>query len=411
MKEADKSKFIKCFQNVAHYYFIRNGEFRLFEDNPFNSFIEVIDPVVAKFDYYNFDIFVSCVEYYISNLLTKKDYYIWADLETLLNYIKQEFLINKKEHFLVFPLERSKITNDICFDDFYFLKRREFTLLCDKISEVTLINKQDVNKMLNHTCKSRSPHFTDSDILIIKVEEQTDNVKYFSYWYAQYAVYFLRILFFTEGHTQSIFQKVGSNIYPPNKHVQILSKKIDNCGHGTNYEADFSCPIDLDFLNKKQTQEKFVKLVDIFLRKKSKDDLIIKFENALRLFMKGYYYRKIHNDDTVALILYIASLESMFKDRIGDIRIRLSVTISKLLDMDVAKLISEMYTNRNDFMHAGRRYRDDKDKLNKLENICFALFMKCLDLDTIIPNNSSRLKSWEDYLDAIFEIHIFGSVV
>ena len=97
--------------------------------------------------------------------------------------------------------------------------------------------------------------------------------------------------------------------------------------------------------------------------------------------------------------------------RIGDIRIRLSVTISKLLDMDVAKLISEMYTNRNDFMHAGRRYRDDKDKLNKLENICFALFMKCLDLDTIIPNNSSRLKSWEDYLDAIFEIHIFGSVV
>lgn len=411
MKETDKSKLIKCFQNVANYYFIRKGELRLFEDNPFNAFIEVIDPIAAKFDYYNFDIFVGCVEYYVSNILMEKDNYICEDLEALLNYIEQEFLINKKEHFLVFPLERSKITNDICFDDFYFLKRRDFTLLCDKISEVTSINKQDVNKMLNHTCKSRSPHFTDSDILIIKVEEQTDNVRYFSYWYAQYAVYFLRILFFTEGHTQSIFQKLGANIYPPNKHVQILTKEISNCGHGTNYQADFSCPFDFNFLNSKQTQDKFIKLVDIFLKSKVKDDLIIKFENALRLFMKGYYYRKTHGDDTVALILYIASLESMFKDRIGDIRIRLSVTISKLLEMDVAKFISEMYASRNNFMHAGRRYRDDQDKLDKLENICFALFMKCLDLDTIIPNSSGRLKSWQNYLDTIFETHIFGSTI
>lgn len=409
MKETDKSKLIKCFQNVANYYFIRNGEFRLFEDNPFNSFIEVIDPIVTEFDYYNFDIFVGCVEFYLSNILTKKDNYIWDDLVDLLKYIEQDFLINKKEHFLIVPLERANITKDISFGDFYFLKKRNLALLCNKISKITSISKQDVGKMLNHTCKSRSPHFTDNPILILKVEEQTDNVRYFSYWYAQYAVYFLRILFFTGGHTQSIFQKLGSNIYPPNKHVQILTKEISNCGHGTNYQADFSCQFDFNFLNSKQTQDKFTKLVDIFLKVKAKDDLIIKFENALRLFMKGYYYRKTHGDDTVALILYFASLESMFKDRIGDIRIRLSVTISKLLNMDVAKFISEMYTIRNNFMHAGRRYRDDQDKLDKLENICFALFMKCLDLDTIIPNSSDRLKSWENHLDTIFETHMFGS--
>lgn len=410
LKKDDKKKIITCYNNLANYYFVKKGELLLFEKNPFDDFIRVLDPLVARLNFYDFDQFVDIVQYYLTSVLAPKAQLKWEDVEELVDYIDETFSINKEEHFLIFPLERSELKKDITFENFTFLTRRDKNALCQKIAELTSIPIEKVIQDMDHTIASRSPHFIDNNMVIIKIEEQTSNVKYLAYWYAQYTVYFLRIVFGFSGMEQNIILKLGSGMTEPNRHVQILSKDHWRCGHGFNFDADFRCAINLDFMNDVKYQAQFIKLVEAFLRAKDKDSLSYKIENALNLMMKGRQYLDKHYDESVALLLYIASLESMFRDRMGDIKIRLAVTIPRLVNMDVANFIGEMYNNRNNFMHAGKRYRDDKEDIEKLEKICYAMIMQYIDSASIFVEGKDRLKTWEDHLDNIFNQYIYAEI-
>ena len=410
MKETDRKKIIKCYNNLINYYLIEKGELEIFENNPFNNFMQHLDPFVQKLDFYNSDIYVDSVIYYLTSILKQKQEYGWVDIEDLIDYINEIFVVNKKEHYLIFPLERSELKNDISFGNYIFLTKRDTNDLCQKISDITSIPIEKVKDDMDHTIKSRSPDFIKNNMLIIKIEQQTENVRYLAYWYAQYTVYFLRIIFGLSGLEQNIFLKLGAVTTEPNRHVQILSQDAWRCGHGFNYDADFKCNINLNFMNEEQYQVQFIKLVDSFVLAKEKDALTYKFQNALNLMMKGHLYLDRHDDDTVALLLYIASLESLFKDRMGDIKIRLAVTIPRIVKMDVANFIGHMYNIRNNFMHAGKRYYDDKENIEKLEKICYAMIMQYINCEEIFAVGQDRLKSWENHLDEIFNKYIFAEI-
>ena len=116
LKKDDKKKIITCYNNLANYYFVKKGELLLFEKNPFDDFIRVLDPLVAKLNFYDFDQFVDIVQYYLTSVLAPKAQLKWEDVEELVDYIDETFSINKEEHFLIFPLERSELKKDITFE-------------------------------------------------------------------------------------------------------------------------------------------------------------------------------------------------------------------------------------------------------------------------------------------------------
>ena len=90
--------------------------------------------------------------------------------------------------------------------------------------------------------------------MIIKVENQIENVDRTAYQMAQFAVYIFKIIHSAYGMDSSIFC-MAERWEGENSHVAILTKDNWRCGQSFGWNAHLECKIDIDFMAEENTKE------------------------------------------------------------------------------------------------------------------------------------------------------------
>lgn len=405
-----RKKIDACYQSLQNYYLKNNKKKLDFDDKPFINLLDLLYPIIRKHPYFSNDFFASAVELYLEKKVEVAD-----DLDELLLYIENHFNINKDEHFLIFPLQGSGLNKDISFLNFHLLSEKNEAEILQQISEITQIEYNGVKDFLDHTQKSRSKDFLKSNIMIIKVENQTENVDRTAYQMAQFAVYIFKIIHSAYGMESSIF-RIAERWEEENSHVAILAKDNWRCGHGFSWNAHLKCKIDIDFMAEEKYQRIFGFLFDT-VTKKENDILTNKFINALILYGKADVQNSEYRDTDLAILLYITALESLLTEGRNEKRLRLSAIVPRIINCEgkniteISILLEKLYTSRNNFLHAGQSsyYSRRDEDIEYLEKITARVILRCFELGKSIDGvGERRTKAWSKYVDNIFMDLILG---
>ncbi len=410
-------KALSLYVSLIHYY-LKEGERVLdYNDEPYINFLSVLYDVLKKDPYYDEDIFTGIIDRELRRFDKFPENLNEQTIKSLIELIKRTFILNKDVHYLILPLYGSKFSSDMIFDNFYFLTNREENQYLSLISELTSIDKNKVEFLLNHTRKSRSPDFLKHNLVLVKIDNQTSLVKMKAANIAKHLVYILKLIHYSEGFHDDIFITHSVVPYDLNHHVAILSADSWRCGHG-NWWDDLYCRIDLNFLAEGRYQEKLIKLYNDFVISNDTDLLNNKFHNALILFNQALRQREFPGDDTLALLIFFAAAESLLTEDQNEKRLRLSAIIPRLVDTrgvsiyDTAKLIDDLYIKRNNFVHAGKMspFLEEKNPIEVLQYVIASLISKYLVIDKILPvcAGEKRITAWLKYIDCIFKDVIFG---
>lgn len=412
-----KKRIIARYKELLQFYFRSGRREPEFDDKPFSNFLDLLYPILKGHKLYCEDIFISSIIWHLESLSDLPSNLGEQQLDSLIEHINKHFDINKEMHYLIFPLQGSGLKEDISFSRFHILTEKNEDDMIEQISDITSIDKIAVMDLLEHTKKSRSKDFLKSNIMIIEIENQTENVRYSAYQLAQYSVNFLFVIHSAFGMESSIFRK--AEVWEEeNKHVAILAKDGWRCGHGFNWDAHLQCKLDLDFMEEDKYQEIFDKLFNTFALRNEKDDLAYKFMNLFILYSRGIVQRRIQNDDSLALLLFITALESLITEGQQEKRIRLAAIIPKLISIDgitafeLATTIDELYKDRNNFVHAGQtpRFSYENNKLDILDRVTALMLLKYSEIDSLfdVSSGQTRIKAWTEYLNQVFNSIIFG---
>lgn len=410
LNNKDRKKIDACYQSLQNYYLKNNKQELGFDDKPFINLLDLLYPIIRKHPYFSNDFFASAVELYLEKKVKVED-----DLDELLIYIENHFNINKDEHFLIFPLQGSGLNKDISFSNFHLLSEKNEEEILQQISIITQIEYNAVKDFLDHTKKSRSKDFLKSNIMIIKVENQTQNVDRSAYQMAQFAVYLFKLIHSAYGMESSIF-RMAEGWEEENSHVAILAKDNWRCGHGFSWNAHLKCKIDIDFMSEEKYQRIFGFLFDT-VTKKEKDILTDKFINALILYGKANVQNSEYRDTDLAILLYITALESLLTEGRNEKRLRLSAIVPRIINCEekniteISVLLEKLYTSRNNFLHAGQSsyYSRRDEDIEYLEKITALVILRCFELDKSIDGvEERRTKAWSKYVDNIFMDLILG---
>ncbi len=408
----NRKKIEACYRALQYYFFDKDKKELDFDDKPFTNLLDLLYPILRKHPYYSNDFFVSAVELYINKKEIVED-----DLDDLISYIEDHFNVNKDEHFLIFPLQGSGLKKDISYNNFHLLTHKDEQKILKQISEITQIEYLEVKSSLDHTRKSRSKHFLESNMMIIKVENQTENVNRLAYQLAQFSVDIFKLIHSAYGMKSSIF-RLAQGWEEMNSHVAILAKDGWRRGHGFSWNAHLKCKIDIDFMADEKYQKIFCLLFGA-VTEKEPDDLTDKFVNALILFGKAAVQRSENNDLDLALLLYITALESLLTEGFNEKRLRLSAIVPRLIDYEgksipeVSELLEKLYSSRNNFLHAGQSsyYSRRDDEMDFLERVTALVILKCFEFDAQNQSeNKKRITVWSNYVDSIFKDLIFGKM-
>lgn len=417
MDSSSEKALASKIHDLTHYYFGRDRPELSFDDKPFTNLLEVLYPIVRTYDYFGDDLFISTVLWYIENLDS-----IPQDMDKqpqiLLDNIKDGFIINKGLHYLVFPLQGSKLKSDISFSNFHMLSEKKEDEMMTQISNITHIKQETVVESLEHTKKSRSRDFLQSNIMIIRVEDQTENVQQTAYSCAQCAVDSMLLIYLAFGMQSSPFVTIGEMWEKKNRHVAILSEDGWRRGHGHSWDANLQCKIDLSFMADTKFQSIFCNLYNTFALKESCDELSYLFLNAFMLFSRAYIQKNVNKDDALSLLLYITALESLITDNQYEKKLRLCVIIPRIIKInglnqpEMSRLLRELYMKRNSFVHAGKNPRFDyhDTQLDTLERMVAVLLLEYFEIDKKLKlaADQTRLSAWRNYLDEVFNTAIYG---
>lgn len=417
MDAKQKKKIIAAYKDLLQFYFKTGRREPDLDDKPFTNFLDLIHPILLKHKFYCNDIFLSSINWHLEGLSSLPSNVDEQQLDNVIEHINKSFEINKEKHYLIFPLQGSGLKKDISFSKFHILKEKSEEELHTQISDITSIDKIAVIDFLEHTKNSRSKGFLKSNIMIIEVENQTENVRYSAYQLAQYSVNFLFLIHSAFGMKSSSFRK--PEIWrDENRHVAILSKDGWRCGHGHSWDAHLQCKLDIDFMEEDKYQQIFDKLFSSFALRIELNNLAYKFINLFMLYSRGIVQRKIHHDDSLALLLFITALESLITEGQQEKRLRLAVIIPKLITIDgmtsfeLATMIDELYKDRNNFVHAGQTpsYSYKNNKLETLERVTALMILKYFEVDSLLDVSlgQTRVKAWTEYLNELFNSIIFG---
>lgn len=410
LNNKDRKKIDACYQSLQNYYLKNNKKELDFDDKPFINLLDLLYPIIRKHPYFSNDFFVSAVELYLEKKVEVED-----DLDELLMYIENHFNINKDEHFLIFPLQGSGLHKDISFLNFHLLSEKNEAGIIQQISEITQIEYNGVKDFLDHTQKSRSRDFLKSNIIIIKVENQTENVDRTAYQMAQFAVYIFKLIHSAYGMESSIF-RMAERWEEENSHVAILAKDNWRCGHGYSWNAHLKCKIDIDFMAEEKYQRIFGFLFDT-VTKKENDVLTNKFINALILYGKANVQNSEYRDTDLAILLYVTALESLLTEGRNEKRLRLSAIVPRIINCEgkniteISVLLEKLYTSRNNFLHAGQSsyYSRRDEDIEYLDKITALVILRCFELGKSIDGvGERRTKAWSKYVDNIFMDLILG---
>lgn len=417
MDKKQEKRIIKIYKDLLHYYFDNKREMYI-DDKPFKNLLDALYPVVLEEKFYSDGLFFAAVNWHLEGLDKLPVNIDESSIQDLLSHIKNIFLINKQKHFLVFPLQGSRLEQDIVFDRFNLLTQKEEKILIKQIASITGIEDKEVKALLTHTKRSRSKDFLKANIMIIEVENQTENVNDSAYLLAQYSIIIFQLIHIAFNMETSIYDKVTLQ-EETNRHVAIISKDYWRCSHGYSWSAYLQCRMKLDFMSKGENQEIFVRLLEAFTIYANEDDLTIKFVNSFNLYFRGFLQSNVQNDYALGLLLYITALETLVCDGRQEKRLRLAAILPKIIDIpdfkkiNVSKTINDLYKERNNFVHAGKipsSIYGDGSNLKLLERITALLLLKYLEVDHLLLNidGSNRLDRWNKYLDNTFDNIIFG---
>src|SRR5699024_8212865 len=106
-------------------------------------------------------------------------------------------------------------------------------------------------------------------------------------------------------------------------------------------------------------------------------------------YCKGYMQSKIYNDYSIALLLFITTLESLITEGQPEKRIRLAATIPKVVEIEsinsneLATLIDTLYRKRNDFVHGGQiaGFSYENETLELLNQVTALIILKYFDVE------------------------------
>lgn len=417
MDTQQRKRIIARYKDLLQFYFRTERREPEFDDKPFANFLDLLYPILKDHKFYCDDIFISSIIWHLEGLSSLPSNIDEQQLDNLIEHINKNFDINKEMHYLIFPLQGSGLKEDISFSRFHILTEKNEDDMIKQISDIASIDKMEVTRSLEHTKKSRSKDFLKSNIMIIEIENQTENVRHSAYQFAQYSVNFLFVIHSAFGMESSIF-RLAEGWKEENKHVAILAKDGWRCGHGFDWDAHLQCKLDIDFMMEEKYQKIFNNLFDTFALKSEKDDLAYKFINLFILYSRGIVQRRIQNDDSLALLLFITALESLITEGQQEKRIRLAAIIPKLISIDgitafeLATTIDELYKDRNNFVHAGQtpRFSYENSKLDILDRVTALILMKYFEVDSLLDVSSgqSRINAWAEYLNQVFNGIIFG---
>lgn len=412
-------KIIQCAKALKEYCNERNVTSLDFDDKPFENLLQVLYPIIHKHEFYNDDLYFYAVENYfltrINNILITE-----SVIEELIEYVEAIFVTNKEKHYIVFPLQGSGLKQDINFSKFHILTQkseeeiiRQLYGICGKN-----INESKLKEFINHTKRSRSKDFLNSNIMVIEIENQTDNIKRSSYQMAQLAIDTIKLLCFANDIESSIFRlaELGQH---ENKHVAIISKDLWRCGHGFSCDAHLMCKIDIDFMKNEKIQHLFCALYEK-LTHKNGDELDNLFANAFSLFARGVIHKEENSDIEVSVLLYFAALESLFAEGFNEKRLRIASIVPRFINYEkesisnLANVLDKLYLDRNNFLHAGRTmyFPNDNEKYNILQKIVAQVIIKWLNIDCFLPikDGEKRINAWARYVDSIFKDLIYGNL-
>ena len=161
--------------------------------NPYYNFMERLETTVSSYQHYDFDLLEDIVIGAVSSCQTFPES-ISAFYQQLMQEITHSFQVSASPHYLVWPLQKALLTEDIHFGNFWLLSPKTPQELEAQISNLSGISQQEVSEFLAHTQRSRSPDFMKSCLAVIQLTHQTGFVNKMAYSYAQTTTQLLRLL-------------------------------------------------------------------------------------------------------------------------------------------------------------------------------------------------------------------------
>ena len=276
--------------------------------------------------------------------------------------------------------------------------------------------------MFEHTKNSRSQDFFKHNLLLIRLENQTSNVKSSAINIAIHTIYLIHMLYWTLNDTEDVLffiKSLSIDYLKENHHVVIMSNDEWRCGHGNTWNGVPKCQIDLKFLEDKKYQKIFLHLFTEFIIEPG-DELTHRFVNSLVLLNRGFQF-EIKNDSALATLLYTTSVETLLAAGKNEKRLRFVAILSKLIciegktQTEIANILESVYKKRNNFVHAGQspfyEYHDDDEDDLALTRIAISkLILKYNEITTLLStqNEGDRSKKWDSYIDQLFRKLLFG---
>lgn len=400
---------------------IKNEHITFIDENDkvYTNFMDEIFNEMKHDEYFDYDIFEEIIYSHLRDIdvtdaLKNKSKYL-EELQAELTY---NFNKDIRDHFLIVPIQKSALAEDIIFDDFLLLKKRsnEDDYFRD-ISNYLGIQKDRVKSSIEHTHNTRSKDFLKDNIIIVKVKQQTSYVKTFATSIMIDIFSYIRIIYFLTESTTSYLQSHLAYWNTENKHVLILAEDNWRQGHGYRGETpNFILNYDLNFLKEKNNQELLSRFLHTFTLNRKKDDLTRLFYNAINLFDSGIKFKSEDND--IYNLLMMTTAETLLTQGANEKRLRLSAVSPKLINhsklnkFQISKVISDFYLSRNSFVHGGEsRSNFERSDYELLAQIISKLIVYYFTFSNEIveDNHIKRINQWSNYINKIFESIIYGN--
>ncbi|HDR4868746.1 TPA: hypothetical protein QCR55_005231 [Bacillus cereus] len=415
---------LRRFAKAALYYCNRNNKWDvdMHSDKPLKTLLEKIYEHPRFSAIFEVEIAESIINSYLEDIhIQQQTNYGDQDADQFLEYIYENLYINIKERWIIFPLKGAFLSKTVKYKDFIFISgdRNEKLNTLKKIFKVSL---NETKTRMQHI-ERKSSSFLQHPLVAIRVKHQYSYVFYRARHIGLYTNSILHAIYW--GNVYPKYKlPLFSNIHQ-NEHINILL----TCGT-TEYEFNnaplnfnANCFINLDWL----LEKKYIKLLDLIYQEmvmKTHNPVSQKFLNGINFFKRAI---EVENSNDITqglgtplLLLTIASENILLKHKDSK-RDRLRVLFPCLVNWDVmdknefSSLISQIYTWRSEFVHAGielykdynedfssgpntKQYINFKVAVSKL--LCRSPYFIRLVNNRFVKQDSIRhIDLWNTYLD------------
>jgi len=380
--------------------------------------------------YFDLGLLIMVIRRELSKMNDSKNNITQNDCVNLISHIKDALELNKEDHYIVTPIPKSSCSEIINFDRYTFLPKklaREEKIMY--ISETCGLSYEETMDFARHTEKSRSPDFFKYCIFLLKFNNQTQKVSYNALRNVKFSIYALRT--FYNSYIQDIEQDnsfnlsdltLSSEIENSNSHIAIYSNEKWRLNHRPlHFEVD--CNFSFDWLLNSEIQNDFIEYMNNIVFVENYNEFNESFLNALITYNKALEQKK-NGEHTLSVLLLLITAESLITVNQNEKRLRLSALLPRVASLEDysntkgSKKISELYTYRNEFVHAGKeldstqnKLKNDKPKsIDILKKYVARLITNYSSYKSNLNEDSDQklITSWRKYLNDIFNSIIFG---